>query len=198
MVGKLATLQDPHIRNFWHFLKRRKPDFKALVISDTHIKHFGRAIKTKKNLKIVIPALLYGFKPLWFRKSEIFEVHIPLPNIHKKNNTFLTAMLPYCIIVVVAIFISHIFTLGVNKLWSGNVLHHNLSSTRKATLVEKSSTSSVGKVTLVEAATYRPYRLCHALFGCTALIPRCNCIDFKQVKFWETLLRTLNLNFLRS
>ena len=106
--------------------------------------------------------------------------------------------IPYCIIVVVAIFISHIFTLGVNKLWSGNVLHHNLSSTRKATLVEKSSTSSVGKVTLVEAATYRPYRLCHALFGCTALIPRCNCIDFKQVKFWETLLRTLNLNFLRS
>ena len=105
------------------------------------------------------------------------------PTSIKKNNTFLTAMLPYCIIVVVAIFISHIFTLGVNKLWSGNVLHHNLSSTRKATLVEKSSTSSVGKVTLVEAATYRPYRLCHALFGCTALIPRCNCIDFKQVKF---------------
>ena len=32
---------------------------------------------------------------------------------------------------------------------------------------------------LGEAVTYRPYRLRHALFGCKALICRCNCIGFK-------------------
>ena len=33
---------------------------------------------------------------------------------------------------------------------------------------------------LGEAVTYRPYRLRHALFGCKALICRCNCIGFKK------------------
>ena len=102
--------------------------------------------------------------------------------------------IPYCIIVVVAI--AHTIScrgsqnkakeVGPSAITSSALfgVYEDMPNSQSQLLWVLSSTPVLpllrGHLALLgEAVTYRPYRLRHALFGCKALICRCNCIGFK-------------------